>query len=389
MTAPTLITGGSRATDGTQGINADLRIRDVSDMIHLLEPNSNPLTLLLAKAGKKSSHNVKTEWFERERTPTEDTLDGAIANGTDTTVSVDNGAYVPINSFIRIQETGEQMRVTNVVANDLTVVRGWGSTAGVAASDGASYTIFGGGAAENAQSEEPRSVKAVTQYNLHEIKRDPFGVSNTLKASDLYGGDDLVNLRKERGIEHEVYKEKVAFFGERAEDVSGSYPIRSAGGLQEWITTNAFDYVDGAITLEEVFDFAELAFRYPNETSTKFYFMPRAAASNISLLAEATGALRVMSPAKTFGINMTRLITAHGEWNIVAHPLLEGDTWGKLGFSVHLPGFKYSYLQGRDTMLKQNIQQRGQDGVEEEYLTEFSFQRIHERNFAVSDNMNT
>lgn len=382
-----IVPPGSRATDALQGINTDLRKRDVSDMIHLLEPNSNPLTLLLAKAGKMSAHNVKHEWFERERTPNIDTVNGAIADGIETEIVVDNAAYVQVGSFIVIQETGEQLRVTavNTTTNTLSTERGWAGTP-AAISDGASYMILGIGASENDPVSDPHSVKAVTNYNLTEIKRDPFGVSDTLRNSDLWGGDDLVNLRKERAIEHEVYKELVAFFGKRAEDVTGSYPLRSAGGLEEWINTNTFDYVDGAITMQEVMDFSSIAFRYPNEVGVKWYFMPRKAASNISML--ANNALRAMTPAKTFGIRMSRLVTAHGDWNIIPHPLLEGDTWGDLGFSLHLPNFKYVYLQNRDTSLKQNVEPRGQDGTEEEYLTEFSFERIHERTMAVSTNMN-
>ncbi len=388
MAVPVVI-GGSRGTEGTQGILSELIIRDVDDMLHLLEPSATPLTLLLNMAGKESAHATKKEWNERERTPTEDTISGSHTDSI-TTITVVNPNYVPVNSLIRVQSTGETMRVTAVPGagsspGDLTVsARPWAGS-NTALSGGESYTIFGGAAAENAPTEEPRSVKAVAQFNETEIKRDIFGVSDTLKNSDLYGGDDLVNLRKERGIEHQVYLEKVAFFGQRAEDVAGAYRIGSAGGLEEFITTNSFDFA-GTVTLTKLFNWAETAFRY-GDKKVKLLFMPRGVASNVNLIAES--ALRKMDVAKTFGISMQRLVTPHGEWNMMTHNLLEGDTWGLQAFSVQLENFRYVFFQNRDTKLRQNIEARGVDGTEEEYLTEFTYKRVQERTFGVGDNMDT
>ena len=380
--AVTILTSDRATTGASAGaVNADIRVTEIINDIFLLEPNSDPLTLLLRKAGKKSVSNPEYKWLEKERTPTEDRINstGGYTSGA-TSLVVDNGAYVPKNSIIRVQRTGETMLVTAISTNTLTATRGWGTTTAAALVDNDQFTVLGGAALEGTTAEASRSVKSVTKNNYTQIARDSYGVTGTDNASEYYGGNDLTQIGKERGIEHAVYMEKALWFGEKAEETTAA-PRRTVGGVDELISTNSTDFGGAINSLAEVFTFAESAFRYSSSAQkVKMLFASRSVGSNIALL--AGDMLRAGSAEKMFGINFSRLVTPHGEWNVIVHNLFEGDTYGKRGYSVDLADFQYVYLRGRDTMLKKGIQANDSDSMKNEYLSEFGLLRKQERHHA-------
>jgi hypothetical protein len=379
---PTIIAGDA-ATAATLGITSSRRKIEMEDRVHLLEPSVNPLAILLRQVGKESVANPKFEWLESEATPITDRINnsGGYTAGA-TSVVVDNGAYVPVSSLIKVQRTGEVMLVTAVSTNTLTVTRSFGGTAAAALLDNDQITMLGGVAVENDDSEASREVQKTGKFNYTQISRSPFGASGTLQASDLYGGDYLSQEARERLIEHDKYIEMALWFGERAEVTSGNTPRRSTGGIDEWISTNSKNF-GGALTLEEMFEAGETAFRYGSDN--RMLFCGLAACSNVSLIAEPH--LEAVSPASTFGIKIQRLVTPHGVWNITPHKLFEGDTYSLQGYSVDLANLKYVYLRGRDTALYTNIQDNDVDGQKNEYLTEFGLKRKLEKTAMKFTNM--
>jgi len=63
-------------------------------------------------------------------------LGAAIADGTTTTVTVADGTDWSQGDVVEIDETAEQLMVTSISTNDLTVLRGWNNTTAAAATDG-------------------------------------------------------------------------------------------------------------------------------------------------------------------------------------------------------------------------------------------------------------
>ncbi len=368
---------------GTQNVNPSIIVRDVSRGVKLLEPRSNPLTLIMSKMGSETATTTKKEWHETERIPNLTKLQGAI-DGVQTTISVDNPTFVPADGLLKIQETEETLLVDSAHdgTNPITVTRSFGTNPAAPAADEGDVTITGAANEENALAGPPRSVRTVNEFNLTEIKRDVFGISRTQMDNDVYTGPELQRLRRERAIDHDVYWEHTAWFGEANEVLGADFRRGAAGGLKERIITNSFDF-SGTLTLTQLFDFAAIAFRYSsagNPGGVKDLYVSRAVNSKISLLAETH--LRAMTPVKTFGINMMRLVTPHGEWNVISHPLFEGETYGKLMFSVDPANTRWCPYTNADTKLRQNIQTPSQDGTVEEYLTEGTFKWMQERTHA-------
>lgn len=372
------------ATAGSISVAAERRKLDRRDRIYLLEPNRNPLILLLRRLSKQSCMSPQFQYLLDEATPITDRINnsGGYTAGA-TSLIVDNGGYFFVNCFVQVQRTGEIMHITAVSTNTLTAVRSWGGTANAALNDNEQLTILGGGAAEGAAAEAPRAVVAVNASNYTQIFRDGFASTGTLQASSLYGGDYMAYQARARGIEHAKYQELAFWFGEAIENTSGNAARRTTGGIKEWITTNSYNF-GGALTEEEMEVAAETAFRY-GERKVRFLFCGRAAASNVTLL--GIGKVRHVATDSMIGLQAKQYQTTHGVWNVIPHDLFEGDTNKVGGFSVSMDELAYRFLKGRDTKLRTGIQNNDVDGMENEWLTECGLERRHERTAMELNNM--
>jgi hypothetical protein len=372
-----MITGDAN-TAVTNAVNASRLVIDMKDKIHLLEPSANPLTVFMKKARSASCHNPKFEWLEDEATPVTTRVNNSTDVATDgTELIVDEGDYFAVDDLVLVQRTGEVFRVSSESSDTLTIARGWAGTEtageGYVIVDNDSLTNLGGNFTENDGAGTSIQTKLAEKYNYTEICRNPFGLSNTLMNTNAYGGDVLAYTTKARGIEHAKDIEMKLLFGERA--VSSTAAQRSMGGINYYISTNSKDFGGGIGSLDEIFDAAEDDFRYGSKE--KMLLVSRQVASNISLL--AADLLRMVPEDKSFGIHVQKLITPHGIYNIVAHDLLEGDTFGGYAFVVDMNNVSYRFLQNRDTKLVTNIQTPGQDGRKDEYLTEAGLECILEK----------
>ena len=375
---PTVRTG-ARPTAGsstTQILQAQ-RVVEMHDTIMLLEPSKTPLTTFSSMVSRKSVQNPDFSVIEDELIPNIDRINQTAGHTSgDTTITVDNAAYVPPNSLIRVQRTGEVMRVTsvNTSTNVLTVSRSFGATAAAALLDNDQITMIGGAAAEGATAEASKTTLKTTGINYCQIFRWPFEVTNTERESELYGGADLPYQSKKAGIEFGKSVEKAFFFGESAVNTSGATAIRATGGIDTFVSTNDQD-MGGTFNLVSFFSAAETFFRYGQKK--KMLFASRGLCTNISL--EAVGFVQTTRSDKTLGVKITRLETPHGDLNIIAHDLLEGDKYGGYGYVVDMNNVGYRFLRNRDVKLKTNIQANDSDTRKDEYLGEVGFWRSLEK----------
>lgn len=372
---PTMING----VRDSANINQDRRIVDMSKDIALLEPDAAPLTVLLkmSKGHSKVAVNPEFKHLEDELSPRWDALNGSIANVGVTTFTVDNGTYFKVGDIVAVPSTGEQVLVTAISGNDLTVTRSYGTTTGGAIADDAQVTILGNASAEGAVSPTQKTTKTSTITNFTEIFRTAFGVSGTEDASDLYGGKDMAYLAKKHGIEHKKDIERSFLFGEKKEDTTGASPRRVTGGLNSWIVTNRTN-AGGALTEAEFETFLRSVFRYGSKKKTLL-----ASPLLVSAINSWAGAkLQTVSSDKTYGIAVTQYINGHGTLNIVKHDLLE-EAYGGMGIVIDMDNLMYRHLSGRDTKLRTNIQANDSDTRQDEYLTECGLHLKQEKTMGV------
>mgnify|MGYP000237318720 CR=1 FL=1 len=367
-------------TRGTGNIEQRRRVIDMSDVIFLLQPSAAPLTVLLSKLQSRPAINPKFEWLEDDLQARWDEVDSNVEIPyTQTNIPVVNISYFSVYDVVKVPATGEVMLVTGIDTqnSEIDVIRGYGTTQATNIPANALLVILGNAISEGAKTPAMKTTKVVTRFNYTQIFRTPFGVTGTLASSELYGGPDLPTQRKKKGIEHAVDIERAFLFGEPKEDLSGEQPRRTTGGVLYFVQSNVYN-VNGQLTLAKLEEFCKMLFQYGSDV--KFLFCSPTVLSAISLL--AGDKLRLLPREQTFGLNITRYISPHGELNLVKHRLLE-KAYDGYAIGLDLKNVWYRPLQGRDTVLKTNIQDNDEDAEKDEYITECGLMLTLEKTHAI------
>lgn len=336
------------------------------------------MTTISTRAGqrKRTATNTKIEWQEKGLRPRQDAINKAAGyDDNDVDLEVDNVNYFRKYDLVKNLRTGEVMRVTaepaTAGANLLTVVRSWGSTAAAAILDNDPLLIVASAWPENSPKGKPSSHVEAQPYNFTEIFRTSFGESRTQQNVDSYSGGRK-EARRDHGVEHRIAMEHAWLYGERNEDVSvPEFPVRSAGGLFEYLTSNIKD-AGGGLTWAEVEDWFEMLFTHTGGSNTRLVLAAGKVCSVLDLI--AVEKMQVVPKEDTFGVSIRQLVTSHGNALVTKHHLLSYGAYANMAIGIEPSKIKYAPLQNSDTKLIPDIQDRGDDGWQDEYLTEASLE---------------
>ena len=363
----------------TENILSARKVVDMAEKIALLDPNEAPFITVLKKAKQdtRKVYNPKFEWLEDDLMAIRTLVNGAHADTGATTIAVDDGSLFRAGDILKIPSTGEAMLVTAISTNNLTVVRAYGSTAAAAIADDAEALIIGNAQVENSTARTVKSTQEVNCYNYTQIFRTPISISGTENASKLYGGKDRAYQRRKAAIEHKRDIANALLFGQRKQDTSGSTPRRTMGGILEFLTTASRTqaFASGGTTLTYAnFDSLVAQPVFAHGSTEKLLIAGPKLAAMINSWASAK-VLTDISPDKTFGMRVKKLITSYGDLNVIYDPLLaESTVYAGYGFVLDMENVRYAYLDGRDTKLNIDIQNNDVDGVVDEYITECSLE---------------
>lgn len=375
------VRNGQMATKGpTAPILADRAVVDMLERIYTYDPQSTPMLTVLTNRHKvKPASATTVEHLEDEPVPEWDTENGGGVAMGGTTLTVSNGTYHRVGDLIFNPATGEIVRVTAVATNDLTITRAWaGSDTAIASGQ----NLLNLGAAEEEGDNAPAAKHTITtkKSNYTEIKKETVHLSRTLDQVNLYGGKERARQRRKAGARHARDWEQTLIWGKKVEDTStGTNPIRSAGGLNEHITTNELDVSSTGVLAESDFrDFVGDVFRYKVDGGggKKVLIASRAVIDTM----ESWGAskLETMPGGTKYGFQIRTYVSTYGSLDVVYHPLLEVGVDG-YGFIVDMAGVMCRPLQR--TKLMTNIHDPDEDGYRDMYLTEQSFSFINEKAF--------
>lgn len=359
-------------TRNTANIEQKKIVVDMSERISLLKPSEAIFFsfLKIAQKDKQVANSFKFEWMEDDLLARWDAINaGAGYVAGDTAIVVDNADYFSVGDIVKVPRTGEVMLVTaiNSGTQTLTVTRGYGVTAAAALVDNDPLVIIGNVNEEGSGTRTIKSTKETPKYNFTQIWKTPFGVTNTMKATKTYGGNDLSYQQMKAGLMHKIDIERSLLLGERKEDTSGTAPKRSTGGLLSFLTKNNYD-AGGALTQSE-FDnnISEVIFKYGSKD--KLLLSSGRLLSVINGWAQ--GKLQINQEAKKYGLAIFEYVTPHGTFHIMnCSSVLEGAVYGGYGIVIDPDNVKYRPLAGRDTKLETNIQANDADKREDQYITE-------------------
>jgi hypothetical protein len=361
------------------------RIIDMDPDIKVLEPDAAPFCQLSMNARSRPAKSQKVEWLEDELIPRVTQNTGTLTNvATAVPVTAGTGLYFRVGDIARFSETGENVLVTAVAANTLTVTRGYGTITGTALTLAAGDIIrLGNAALEGATSPTFLVTKQVAAFNYCQIFRNNFGFTKTLQASELYGGPEPAFEAKKKLSEHKISIELQAFFGSRKLDTTGANPRAVMGGIADYISTNNTN-IAGALTDKNTETFFRGAFRYGSQGDKTWFINPLTASALSSF------PMGKLSPPSNdiskYGVSLQNYQSAQGQnckivtkrdWNDYQATTLQD---GAVSYLIDMSNVVYRPL--RTTSLLPDRQAPDEDSVKQEYLTEASFQFVHERSHA-------
>jgi hypothetical protein len=233
---------GTRTTfNSTVGLKIDLS--DAAPFI--VDPDDVPLSTRIKKKGP-TVNMVKHEWLEDSLIPTTDTF-STVADATTTSITATNGDRFKAGYVVQLES--EQVRVSSVAGNILTVQRSYAGTTG-AAHTTPSAKIVGYAVTDGADPAQFSTTNRVSKYNLHQVFQEAVTVSMLEEWQENYGVGDKYSYEVMKQLKKlAIIKENLLFKGQRFEDTTNG--TRTMGGLDYYITTNVTDLA-GAITISAI-----------------------------------------------------------------------------------------------------------------------------------------
>ncbi|MEM6551707.1 MAG: DUF5309 family protein, partial [Planctomycetota bacterium] len=169
-------------------------IEDVSDVLGLISPYETPLLDHLGDPQRAATSTVH-QWLEDELLPNKDATDGSVT-GSATTVTVDNGDRFRVGDQVQPDGSTEVLFVTGVSSNDLTVVRGYGSTTAASIADNTTLRILGNAALEGDDAPAARFTNRSRRSNTTQIFAATVEVSGSQLASKQAAIEDEMDYQK-------------------------------------------------------------------------------------------------------------------------------------------------------------------------------------------------
>lgn len=383
-------------------------VRRVDENIALLEPNIAPLITLMNKMKRrKSIDQTKTEWLEDDyaaRWAQNGTATVASNAGSTTITVTDASAFVPGNLFVVPKSTTslvvpEVIRVVtvNTGTNVITVARAVGGVGLDTISANAAFRLIGSAYEEGGLPPNMKSTAPVTKFNYTQIFKTVIDYSKTGCAINQYGvsGSDRDREQKKKLKEHKEGMNADMLWGVKSEDLTGGptgKPLRTMGGINQFLTSNIYD-MNGTLNRKSWEAFSRMTFRYGSKSKLLL------AAPLISSAFNEWGNswLSISKGETVLGVQIRKIITAHGEFMLVNDWMLEDSFaqtgFGHVAFALDMDEIEYRPLsnngENRDTHIREDIIKDGRDSYTDEILTECSMkvgqEKYHSKLINVTD----
>jgi hypothetical protein len=257
---PPTVRTGAVATAGDFAINPDQIVVDMQEDVFQYDAGMSPVLLIVTGPNRRlrqvrPATQPTVSHMEDDVLPEWDTTSASATSGT-AIISVTNASYHRSGDLIRNPRTGEVVRVIDVNegAGTLQVSRAWAGSA-TAMNNGDTLINLGAAEMEGDVSPVAKATVTVTKTNYCQIVRTPVHVTKTAENSKLYGGNERARQRRKAGEKHARIWEQICLHGGKKLDTTTAQgAIRSAGGLDEHITTNVLA-AGGTLTEAEFLDF--------------------------------------------------------------------------------------------------------------------------------------
>jgi len=224
------------------------QVRDVQPVVDIILASSPTLFALIGDGPDAKS--TKHEYLQDELAPVFDPVASTFATG-DTTLVVTDGTKFEINDILGFEEdTGEafleQVRVTNVVGNNLTVSRQYNSQAKAEVAAADIVKIVQRPWLENVTGGNDEAQDRVDAYNYTQIFTKFATVSRTQQQVRTHSVDDEINYQMKLRLTEMVLEFDRALISGMKNVGSASQP-RTVGGIVNEILNDSDALKEGSV----------------------------------------------------------------------------------------------------------------------------------------------
>jgi hypothetical protein len=385
---------------GTGDWGTDERPKNFRETILFRDPNGMaPLTALLSKMGSESTDDPEFAWWEEQLSLIRVTDNGGtLGNNTGSTslTVVGGGLDLVPGDLLLVEKTdaatydNEIIEVSSVTSDTAVVVkRGQCGTTVAAAGASALFTKIGNRFAEGTGAPTSSTRNPTKLLNFTQIFKTTYDITNTAKITNLRTGDPLKNDKKRKMFDHAVAMELAFLFGIKNETTgANSKPLRTTGGLRQFITTNRTVF-STTPTVNTFLDAIYPVFDYAGSGAgnERIIFAGNGMLNALNKIIGSNNNVNINydGVVKQYGMSLQQFVTPQGLFYIRTHPLLNTHSrYTNSAFIINPAGLKYRYL--RDTAAKDNIQSPDADETKGQWLTEAGLEVNHERTFAYLGN---
>lgn len=383
---------------GTGDWATDERPKNFREFILRRNPNgSTPIFALMARVAKESTDDPEFSWWDEPNDIVRLTVNkSGDYTATDTTIVVDSAdpsTSAPTNSWgeathlkpgdlLLVEPSADNatydheiIRVESVQsATQFTCTRGAAGTSAAAIANNANLFLIGSAYAEGTAEPDSATRNPIKYYNYTQIFKTSYEVTRTGSKTRLRTGDPLRNERIRKAWDHSRQIELAILFGQRSETTgTNGKPLRTFDGIRKFIpaaNTNVFS--GNPDTWADLIDSMHVVFDYDSPAGdTRMLFCGNGFLNEMNKIIANEGNVQWGDRLKVFEMNFRELIMPQGRFLLRTHPLLNRHSLYKnSGFALDFSAIRYRPLQGSDTKFMDNIQNKGEDVVRGQWLTE-------------------
>jgi hypothetical protein len=381
---------------GTGDWATDERPKNFREMILWRNPNGQtPLTALLSKMKSESTSDPEYAWYEEELNAlrltvnfttgysTTDTSITVTSNVTDATDVVAGDIFLVEKALTTAYNHEIVVASANGSAGVVAFTRASSGTSAAPIANGTFLTKIGNVFAEGTGAPSASTRNPTKMYNLCQIFKTTYDITNTAKNTKTRTGDPIKNDKKRKMFDHSVAMELAFLFGKRHETTgSNGKPLRFTGGLLWALSQYAPSMITAFTTTPTETTFTDAVYKVFDYNSgagdERVVFAGNGFLNSLNKLAASQARTRVNFDGliDVYGMKLQRWVLPQGTIYVKSHPLFNTHSRFTNDAAIIDPSsLKYRHM--RDTTFKDNIQANDADETKGQWLTEAGLEAEH------------
>jgi hypothetical protein len=374
---------------GTGDMGPDERPKDFREMILFRNPEGDaPIFALTSKTRKRVVSDPEYSWWDEpqdlvrlqvagsgvnDASSTLVTVDSADPDASNASRTYGTASHLKPGDLLLCETTDsssyaqEIVEVVQVISDTQFVVsRGAAGTTPAAIPNDTFLTLIGSAYPEGTPAPQAVSRNPIKYTNKTQIFKDTYELTGTILSTTMRTGEPWSNDKKRKMFDHSRAIELSMLFGKQSE-VTGynGKPKRTMGGIRSQIPASNQYVYSGGTTVFNLMDEVSKVFNYVTPAGNeRAAFVGNGALNAINkiIAADGNGDIQWKGMEKVYGMNFRELVFPQGRLLLKTHPLLSRfSTYTNSMFILDMASLTYVTLKGRDTKVKDDVQDADED----------------------------